>query len=251
MSTRARSEWPDSRAWPAPPAWNSPRRPGSRFGSVVALLFGVVLLLPGIGLVGGGAILAWADAFQRADGYVVSPHDSFTSDGYALVSDRIDLAAGPEWLPVPQSLGSARIEVTGTDGQDVFVGIASADDAAAYLDGVARTTVDGLGFDGPASASDQLPGGAPAGPPADQDFWVAQASGTGTQEVAWDPSTGDWMFVIMDADGAAGVDVEARIGVEAPALGAVGWTILAIGVLVMTVAVLLLRRVFRFGAQDW
>jgi hypothetical protein len=249
MSTTARSEWPDPQAWPAPPAWRAARRSG--VGRVLAVVLGVLLLLPGIGLVAGGGILAWADAFHRTDGYVVSPHDTFASDGYALVSDRIDLAAGPDWLPVPQSLGSARIEVTGAAGQNVFVGIASADDAAAYLDGVARTTVDGLGFDGTASDSDQLPGGAPAGLPADQDFWVAQASGPGTQEVAWDPSAGDWMFVIMDADGSADVDAYARIGVEAPALGAVGWSVLAIGLLVTTVALLLLRRVFRFGAQDW
>jgi hypothetical protein len=250
MSTSARPEWPAPQAWPSQPAWPLARQ-GSRAGRVLALVLGVLLLLPGLGLLGGGGILVWADAFQRAEGFVVSPYDSFSSDGYALVSDRIDLAAGPEWLPVPQTLGSARVEVTGTRGRDVFVGIASAADAAGYLDDVQRTVVDGLGFDGPATDSDQIPGEAPVGPPADQDFWVAQGSGDGTQEVAWDPSAGDWMFVIMDADGSAGVDVTARIGVQAPALGAVGWTVLAIGALVTLVAVLLLRRVFRFGAQDW
>jgi hypothetical protein len=245
MTTTTRPPRPDTPAWPAG------HRRGSRLGSALALVLGVVLLLPGLGLLGGGGVLLWADAFQRSDGVVVSPTDSFTSDGYALVSDRIDLAAGPAWLPVPQSLGSARLEVTGTGARDVFVGIARAEDAAAYLDGVRRTVVDGLGFDGPAGDGDQLPGHAPAGAPADQDFWVAQAGGNGTQQVAWDPSAGDWMFVIMNADGSAGVDIEGRIGVEAPALAAVGWTVSAIGVLVTLVAGLLVRRAFRFRAQEW
>ena len=249
MSSTARHspDWPDPQVWPPPPGWPPARRRRSRSGSLLALVLGVVLLLPGIGLLGGGGILAWADAFERSDGFVVSPHDQFTSSGYALVSDRIDLGAGPEWLPLPQSLGAARVEVVGLGGQDVFVGIASAEDAEAYLGGVARTVVDGLGFDGPATNSDQLPGDEPVGPPADQDFWIAQASGDGAQEVVWDPAAGDWKFVVMNADGSADVDVEARIGVEAPGLAAVGWSVLALGVLVTLVAVLLLRRAFRLG----
>ena len=253
MSSTARHspDWPDPQVWPPPPGWPPARRRRSRSGSLLALVLGVVLLLPGIGLLGGGGILAWADTFRRSDGFVVSPQDQFTSHGYALVSDRIDLAAGPDWLPVPQSLGAARVEVVGLGGEDVFVGIASAEDATAYLDDVARTVVDGLGFDGAPTNSDQRPGEAPVGPPADQDFWIVQAAGEGTQDVVWDPTAGDWMFVVMNADGSAVVDVEARIGVEAPALGAVGWSVLAFGIPVTLVAVLLLRRAFRFAAPDW
>ena len=202
MSTNVSPTWPAAEAWPAPPPWPAPRRRTvSRTGRVVALFFAVVFLLPGLGGLAGGGILLWADWFDRSDGFVVSPHDDFSSAGYALVSDRIDLAAGPDWLPVSSSVGSARLEVTGTGADEVFVGIAPAADARAYLDGVQRTVVDGLGFDAPATASDQLPGGEPPGPPADQDFWIAQASGHGTQEVVWEPAAGDWMFVVMNADG--------------------------------------------------
>jgi hypothetical protein len=134
---------------------------------------------------------------------------------------------------------------TGTAPDAVFGGIATSADARAYLDGVQRTVVDGLGFDAPATYSDQLPGGKPSGPPADQDFWIAQATGHGTQEVTWDPAGGHWMFVVMNADGSQRVDVEARIGAEAPALVWIGWGALALGSVLTVVAVRLLVRGFR------
>jgi hypothetical protein len=146
------------------------------------------------------------------------------------------------------TLGTARIAVTGIGPGNVFVGVAAAADARAYLDGVQRTVVDGLGFDAPATGSDQVPGGEPSGPPTEQDFWIASAFGEGPQEVTWDPADGDWMFVVMNADGSQRVEVEARIGAEVPALGWIGWGALVVGSLVTVVAVRLLVRGLR---QPW
>jgi hypothetical protein len=254
------STWPAADAWPAPPAWPAPTPRPSRTGRVVALVVGALLLLPGIGLLGGGGVALWADWFHRSNGFVVSPQEGFTSEGYALVSDRIELSATPEWLPAPDTLGTARLEVTGMGPREVFVGVAPATDARAYLDGVQRTVVDGLGFDAPATGSDQLPGGEPPGPPAQHDFWIAEAAGGGTQEVTWDPADGDWMFVVMNADGSPLVDVEARIGAEFPSLGGIGWGLLGVGGIVTLVAVLLLARagrrpydvaVYRQPSEEW
>ena len=244
MTTSPSTTWPAAEAWPPPPPWPAPRRQPTRTGRVFALVLGALLLLPGLGALGGGGILLWSHHVERSDGFVVSPHEGFSSVGHALVSDRIDLSAVPDWLPdaVPGSLGTARLEVTGTGARDVFVGIAPAADAEAYLDGVQRTVVDGLGFDAPATRSDQLPGGEPSGPPADQDFWIAEATGRGTQEVVWDPADGDWMFVVMNADGSPLVGVEARIGAELPGLGWVAWGALVVGSLVTFPAVRLLVR---------
>jgi hypothetical protein len=208
-------------------------------------VLGALLLLPGLAGVGGGGIVLWADALDRSDGFVVSPQEDFGSVGHALVSDRIDLAAGPDWLPMSTALGDARLEVTGTGADAVFVGIAAEADVRAYLDGVRRTVVDGLGFDAPATESDELPGGEPSGPPTEQEFWIAEATGHGTQEVTWDPSDGDWMFVVMNADGSPQVEVEARIGAELPALGWIGWGALGVGSVLTFVAVRLLVRAAR------
>jgi len=239
------STWPAADAWPAPPAWPAPTARPSRAGRVAAVVVGSLLLLPGLGLLGGGGIALWADWFHRSDGFVVSPQEGFTSEGYALVSDRIDPSATPEWLPVPDTLGTARLEVSGIGPRDLFVGVAPAGDAREYLDGVQRTVVDGLGFDAPPTSSDQLPGGEPPGPPAQQDFWIAEAAGGGTQEVTWNPADGDWMFVVMNADGSPLVDVEARIGAEFPSLGGIGWGLFVVGGILTFVALLLLARAGR------
>lgn len=219
-------------------------------GRLFALTAGVLLLLPGLGLLGGGGFLLWTDWFSRADGFVVSPEESLGSDGYALVSDRVDLDAGPDWLPLPAAvLGHARIQVTTAEADDVFVGIAPAADAARYLDGVRRTAVDGLGFDGPPRSGDRIPGGEPPGPPEEQGFWTAEATGPGGHHVNWDPADGEWMFVIMNTDGSAGVDVEARIGAELPALAPTGWALSVSGLIVTLLAGLLLEKAVRRPAD--
>jgi hypothetical protein len=132
------------------------------------------------------------------------------------------------------------VDVTAAGQEEVFVGIASVADATAYLGGVQRTVVDSLGFDTPATSADEISGGAPSGPPTDQDFWTASTSGTGTQQLTWEPAAGDWMLVVMNADGSAGLQVEARVGAEFPALGGIGWGVLIGGLLLTAVAVLLL-----------
>jgi hypothetical protein len=225
----------------APPPWSPPAPRRRRAARVVALALGCLLLLPGIALVAAGGLLLWAHGVHRSDGFVTSPEDRFTTSTHALVSERIDLRTGADWLPVGTALGDARVEVTADEGDEVFVGVARAADANAYLRGVSRTEVDALGFDSPPGNDDQRPGGAPTGPPADQDFWIAQASGTGLQRVTWSATDGDWMFVVMNADGSAGIDVDARIGAEFPALGTVAWTVLIIGLGVTVVGVLLVR----------
>jgi hypothetical protein len=207
-------------------------------GRIVALVFGIVLLLPGLGLLAGGGALLWLELANRSDGFVFSDTDSFTTDGYALASERIDLATGADWLPISATLGTARAEVTLQTGGDVFVGIAPADEGAAYLDGVQRSVIDDLGT----TANDEraVDGGPPAGPPGDQDFWVAQASGPGTQVLDWEPGQGDWLFVVMNTDASAGVAMDARIGATFPALSGLAWGLLGAGLLLTAVAILLL-----------
>jgi hypothetical protein len=233
------------------PTWSAAPRRASGTGRAVALVLGVLLLLPGLALVTGGGVLLWAHHLDRSDGYVTSPEERFSSPGHALVSDRVDLRAGGDWVRLVPALGTARIEVTPDIADQVFLGIAPADDARAYLDGVARTAVDALGFDIPADAGDEIPGGTPPGAPTDQDFWIAHVSGTGPQLLTWEPADGDWVFVLMNADGSAGVDVRARIGAELPALAGIGWAVLGAGLVVTLLAGLLLRPTPRRAVDDW
>jgi hypothetical protein len=236
-------------ATPQPP-WTPPPAPASGMsaGRIVALVLGVLLLIPGLALLAGGGAVLWADLGNRTDGYVFSDTDTFSTDGYALSSERIDLATGADWLPLSAALGTARAEVTSADpAADVFVGIAPLADGTAYLDGVARSVIGDLGT-GPVGEV-AVPGGPPSGPPAQQDFWAAQASGPGTQRLDWEPVEGEWLFVVMNADGSAGVYVDARVGATVPALGGLAWGLLGAGAFLTLIGIVLLVVAIRRPAR--
>src|SRR4051794_9747273 len=136
----------------ASPQYPVVQPPPSRWGAgrVIALVCGVLLLLPGIGLLAGGGVLLWADRFGRDDaGYLSSASRTVTSPGYALSSGQVDLTTGANWVPLSATLGTARIDVTRSGaGGEVFVGIAPVDAGTAYLAGVQHTVVDDFGTNG-------------------------------------------------------------------------------------------------------
>jgi hypothetical protein len=235
-------------ATPAP-QWTPPREQRSwGAGRIVALVLGIVLLLPGLALLAGGGALLWADrSGNRSDGYLFSDRDTFSSQGFAISSERIDLSTGADWLPISSTFGSARIEVTGTGSSEIFVGVAPVAQATAYLDGVQRTVVSDLGLS--AGPDRTVSGGAPSGSPGDQNFWTDQASGPGTQQLTWTPRQGDWMLVVMNADGSAGISAQARIGATFPALTGLAWGLLIAGIVAVVIAALLLVLAFRRGAE--
>jgi hypothetical protein len=226
-----------------------PSRPGRQprpwtAGRVVSLVIGAVLLLVSTGLLTGGGALLWADRTQRNDGFVWSDTTRIDTARYALVSEEILLdSGGADWV-LDNFLGTARVEVTAADPDvETFVGVAASRDAAAYLRGVGHHRLDEFGpwGDGtmrPGMMTD-FGGGAPRTPPADADIWIAESSGSGTQVLDWRPADGDWTVVVMRADGRAGVEVEARVGVTAPGLGALAAALLGAGAVLLVVGGLL------------
>jgi hypothetical protein len=221
------------------PAWSPAARP-ERWGAgrVIALVLGILLLLPALALVAGGGVLLWADRSERDGGFLMSPTGNVSTDGYALVSDRIELSTSGDWVPVSGALGTTRVQATAS-GPELFVGVGPSDQVAAYLGTVQRAVIDDLGNDGAVDGR-EVDGGSPAGPPAEQDFWIEQATGSGRQQLEWNPDDGDWTAVVMNADGSAGVDADLRVGAELPALTGIAWGLLIGGVLLTAVAVLVI-----------
>jgi hypothetical protein len=190
--------------------WTASRVIGIVFASIAGLI-GLALL------VGGIAVLA-AFAFGRDDdGYFNSDRQRLESATYAIITEDIDLGVDEaDWAP-DKILGNVRVQVEGE--RPVFVGIGSDDDVDRYLGDVARDEL--IGFDGDNPEFDPHEGRAPPTPPGNQDFWVAEAEGSGEQALTWDAEFGRWTAVVMNADAARGIDVEADAGIK------LGWAIWA------------------------
>jgi hypothetical protein len=222
---------------PLPPAPDG--RSGSAWttGRIVSLVAGCVLALGAVGFAVPAAALVVADQTARDDaGFLMTPTETYTSQTYAIVSEDLEMHADtPPDLTPDAFLGDTRITADAAGGDEVFVGLGPAADVRGFLAQVEHATVVDVVDGEPVMRT--ADGGAPAEPPASADFWVAQASGPGPQEITWSPENGDWAVLVMNADATAGVDVAVRVGAEVPALP---W---AIGILLGLSGALLLLAV--------
>jgi hypothetical protein len=188
-----------------------PQRHGGGWtaGRITAVVIGSVLALISLGVLGGGSTLLWADQALRHDGYVTTETSTYSTSGYALASEHLNLDRG--W-PLTGLIGDIRLRVTAGPGKPVFVAIGPADRVAAYLSGTAYTTVTGTGRGGLVSNH----GITRPAPPRTAGIWVTEVAGTGTQTLLWTAQSGDWMAVAMNPDGSPGLTVRADAGASAP-----------------------------------
>jgi hypothetical protein len=208
-----------SRPWP--PGTPRPSQSSWSAGRTTAVVAGAVLLLLGAGAAASGAAALTADRAARdADGFVTTGARGFTSSGYALVFDPIELhgsrpETGPDAVDLDSVLGDVRVRAAAA-GPGAFVGIGPADDVAGYLAAVDRERL--VDISTGRAVQQRLPGGAPATPPAQQTFWVASAAGPGPQQLTWTPTDGRWVVAVMNADGSRPVAVELSAGATLPHL---------------------------------
>ena len=207
-------------------------------GRVVLLILGALGALTALGLLAGGVgTLVLRASEADSDGFLTSPSYRLSSDGYAVTTENVDLHAAPgEWTPW---LGAPDTRLTVTAGestQELFVGIGPAADVRAYLDGVAHAEIADVGE----SAGDvelvAVTGEATPALPGEQDFWVAQREGSGTQTVTWNPTGGDWAAVVMNANAQRAVAVSAAGGIDAGVLTPIGWGLVATGLVGLAIA---------------
>lgn len=200
----------------------APVRPGTgphwTTGRVVALVAGCVLGVGALGLAVPGVVLLVADQTARDEaGFLMSPAQTFDSPTYAITSADLGLHSDtPPDLAPEAVLGDTKLTAEAAGGP-VFLGIGPATDVRTYLDGVEHARL--LSLDDGEPTYRIATGGAPTQAPGDADFWVAQSSGTGTQEVTWTPEDGDWAVVVMNADATPDVAVTMTAGAEVPAIG--------------------------------
>jgi len=203
------------------------------------VIAGAVLVLISLGLFGGGGTALWAQ-MQKHGGYVDLGTASYSTPGYALASDTVDMhAASGGWDAASALAGTVRIRVTPVVGDGpVFVGIAPAGAAERYLTGVSYATVNGTTDDHGTYTGHA--GSAPAVRPAMAGIWTAQASGPGTQTLTWAVRSRDWMVVAMNADGSQPVSMQVNVAATLRALPWIATGLLVGGFAFLVAGVLLI-----------
>jgi len=184
-------------------------------GRVVLIVLGAIGALFGLAVLAGGGFLLWADRTQREDGYLTTPTERFSTPTYALTRTRLDVGTnGADWVLNDNWFGKIRIRGESTNAKTVFIGIGPEAPVARYLASVSHASVEDVEFDPFRVTYRPVAGGAPQGPPTDQRFWVASASGVGTQTLTWKVRDGDWSVVLMNADGSRDVNADLDLGAK-------------------------------------
>lgn len=224
---------------PLPPTSSTPATPSEHrsnwtAGRVIGLVVAGLTGLVGLALiVGGVAVLAVYGFARDDDGFFATDRVNVRSATYAITTQEIDLGDDDvDWAP-DAVLGDVRIRVY-AGRQPVFVGIAPDADVERYLAGVAHAELTDVRDDTVVLRAQ--PGGEPPAPPGAQRFWEARSAGPGEQTLTWDAEFGRWSVVIMNADAARGIDVQADAGVKLDWGVWVGVGLLVAGLLLALVA---------------
>ncbi len=194
-------------------------------GSAVALLAATVLAVAGVAI--------WTDVDKRdGSGYLSTHAHRYATDSRAITTDEVTI--GTE---IPKSL-FGKIRLQASSAKPVFVGIARTADADAYLAGVRHVTATDVDLDPFTVTYVPHAGSAHPAKPADQAFWAASATGSGTTALTWKPKSGSWSIVVMNADGSPGVSADVTAGAR------IAWLLWAgIGAAVLGAALLALGAV--------
>jgi hypothetical protein len=240
---------------PGRPTGPPPRPTGSRWttGRIVSLVIGCVLAIGALGLaVPGFALLVVDQTARDDDGFLMSPDQTFQTSTYAITSgDQQLLVDAPSDLTPAALLGDLKLTATAAGDSAVFLGIAPADDVQNYLTGVEHASL--LEIRDGEAVYRTTAGEAPSTAPEAADFWVAEVSGPGVQEITWTPENGDWAVLVMNADASQGVDVSVTAGAEIPSVPWVVAALLSLAAVGLVLALVLiavpLRAVSRKGGD--
>ena len=215
-------------------------------GRVVLLVFGIIFLVGAVFMLVAGGGMVWANgALTDNEGFFSTETSRIESDGYAIVSEPVridwDMECGVGWCCSPGNLVTFKVEGSNRDAsKGIFIGIAEESDVEEYLedveyDEIVQWQADDFELDVEYDTHD---GTAVPAPPASQD-WAASANGSGTQTLEWEPQSGNWVLVVMNEDGSAGVDVNGAVGAKVPWVFRAGVGLLVAGVVVLVAGIVM------------
>jgi hypothetical protein len=207
---------------------------------VLLIVFGLLGMLVGAGLAIGGGLLF---AVTRGDGWISSGTQPLSTDTFAFVSESQVIENGRFSGPRGNDV-QLRVRAEGSGGKDVFIGVGPTGDVDRYLTGVPHELVTRVHFSPFRLDTIREGGTSTPEPPADQGFWTAKVSGSGSQTLAWSlPVSGDYRVVVMNDDASASVSLSAAsVGVRVPFLHSLGLGLLIGGIVLAVVGLLLFIR---------
>lgn len=213
-------------------------------GKIILLIFGVIGLLISVALLLGGAGILIADnIFKDNDGFYTTKTINIDKNSYAIITGPADVDVDVGWdSGLAWDLGDLvtfRVEGSNEDSSDqLFIGIARESDIEDYLDDVEydeirRLHTNRLDIDYRNHSGDTAPEA-----PIAQTFWEESTYGTGTQVLEWELEEGSHSLVIMNTDGAVGIDVNMEFGAKIPLLLGIGVGILVAGIIGLAISIL-------------
>jgi hypothetical protein len=167
---------------------------------------------------------------------------SYDVDGYAAVGDSWD-ESNYTGLGL---IDAIRIEVDPATDGEVFAGFATPEGAQSFLDGVDHTLIH-RATDSSGPTTEDVAGSAPATLPAEADIWTVQATGPGVQTIELDTEglQGEYVPIVMNADGSAAVAGDVTVYYDIPALPWILAITYGVGVLLLALTAWLTTRTIR------
>jgi hypothetical protein len=215
-----------------------------RAGRILVVIVGALLAFVGFGATAGGGAMVVVHSTQRDGAGFYTSSVERVDTPTAVLTTRLDLG-GPGDLTPAHPLGTIRITASPVAGSGpLFIGIAPQSSVDGWLSGTRYERITDVTYRPFRTGTEMVAGERSVGSPTEQDFWVASASGAGTQTLTWQTERSNWAIVLMNADAQTGVgadvSVGARTGLLLPVgllLGGFGLLLLVGGIAVMVLAV--------------
>jgi hypothetical protein len=211
-------------------------------GKIVLLVFGAIILLGAFALLFSGGALLWVNsALTDSEGFITTKTIQLETDSYAIITKPADIDVKTAWLWDWSNLVTFKVEGNNDNSlKQIFIGVAEESDLNAYLSDVEHDEITEFSIYPFRVAYTNHPGDSEPPAPTSQTFWTASAHGTGTRSLEWELETGTYSLVLMNDDGAAGVDLSVVVGVKVPLIFGIGVGLLVGGVVALIVGGLMI-----------
>lgn len=208
---------------------------------VLLLIVGVIFLFVGIGLLVGGGGALWANsALTDDEGYLTTKTLGIDQGSYAVVTEPADVDIGSAWVWDWGNLVTFKVEGSNDDpSKNIFIGVAEERYLDDYLRDVAHDEITDFDVRPDRLEYRHITGDSEPDAPTTQTFWRESARGSGTRSLQWELESGNWVLVLMNEDGSAGIDLSVVLGAKVPWLFGVGIGLLVGGIVVLAISVIM------------